>query len=330
MAFNTYYSQYWNSSDAQVGGHMFSTMVHEIGHSLGLGHPHDNAYTLPGVSNYASTGAYGLNQNIYTVMSYNDVGQMLADGTAISPNSLASYGFQTMGALDIAAIQHLYGASSLNTGNNTYIVPSWNGTGTYYQTIWDTSGTDTIQYNGSSSVEIDLRAATLNFADGALAGGAVSKASWVYGGFTIANGVVIENATGGSGADVLTGNAADNVLRGNAGNDVLNGGAGSDTAVYSGASSGVVINLAGGGTAGGDGSDTLISIENTIDSAFNDTLLGSSVANVLQGGAGNDTIDGGSGNDILEGGDGNDQLIGGGGDDILDGGAGNDIIDGGS
>jgi Ca2+-binding RTX toxin-like protein len=50
----------------------------------------------------------------------------------------------------------------------------------------------------------------------------------VRGGYTIANGVVIENASGGSGNDVLIGNASDNVLTGNAGNDTLMGRAGND------------------------------------------------------------------------------------------------------
>ena len=43
-------------------------------------------------------------------------------------------------------------------------------------------------------------------------GGYVSKAAGVYGGFTVARGTVVENATGGDGDDTLWGNAADNVL----------------------------------------------------------------------------------------------------------------------
>ena len=44
----------------------------------------------------------------------------------------------------------------------------------------------------------------------AAAGSPTPSAS--IGGFTIANGVTIENATGGSGNDTLTGNSAANVL----------------------------------------------------------------------------------------------------------------------
>ena len=61
------------------------------------------------------------------------------------------------------------------------------------------------------------------------------------GGFTIAAGVIIENATGGGGNDTLIGNAARNVLRGREGDDQINGyfgadkligGAGRDVFVY--------------------------------------------------------------------------------------------------
>jgi serralysin len=48
------------------------------------------------------------------------------------------------------------------------------------------------------------------------------------GNVSIAKGVTVENAIGGSGNDLLVGNAADNLLKGGAGNDVLYGGAGAD------------------------------------------------------------------------------------------------------
>jgi serralysin len=45
----------------------------------------------------------------------------------------------------------------------------------------------------------------------------------VFGGFTIAHGVAIENALSGSGNDLLIGNAAANMFSGGAGNDTLRG-----------------------------------------------------------------------------------------------------------
>ena len=56
----------------------------------------------------------------------------------------------------------------------------------------------------------------------------MSWARGIQGGFTIANGVVIENAIGAAGDDLLIGNDVANRLDGGAGNDVLAGGAGND------------------------------------------------------------------------------------------------------
>ncbi|MBI5714806.1 MAG: hypothetical protein HZC38_15515, partial [Chloroflexi bacterium] len=59
------------------------------------------------------------------------------------------------------------------------------------------------------------------------------------------------------------------------------------------------------------GSDTLISIENVIGSAFADTLTGSDAANRIEGGAGNDTLTGLNGDDVYVFGDnaGSDTII---------------------
>ena len=51
------------------------------------------------------------------------------------------------------------------------------------------------------------------------------------------------------------------------------------------------------------------SIENAVGGSGNDSITGSTEANVLTGGAGNDTITGGSGNDTLNGGTGTDQAV---------------------
>jgi len=57
-----------------------------------------------------------------------------------------------------------------------------------------------------------------------------------------------------------------------------------------------------------------------------DTLIGSSSADILKGAGGNDSINGGGGNDSLLGGAGSDTLRGGNGHDELSGGAGNDFL----
>ena len=61
-----------------------------------------------------------------------------------------------------------------------------------------------------------------------------------------------------------------------------------------------------------------------------DTLAGSTGAEIVDGLAGNDSLNGLGGNDVLAGGAGNDSLSGGEGDDLLIGDAGNDTLDGGA
>ena len=59
----------------------------------------------------------------------------------------------------------------------------------------------------------------------------MSFAFGVHGGFTVANGVTIENASSGAGKDSLFGNDAANVLTSGDGNDAIDGGAGNDTLI---------------------------------------------------------------------------------------------------
>jgi len=131
-----------------------------------------------------------------------------------------------------------------------------------------------------------------------------------------------DTLTGGDGNDLLYGGAGNDTLNGGAGSDVLNGGAGTDTATYADAGSAVTVNLAitTGQNTGGSGSDTLVSIENLVGSAYNDILTGNTGDNVLAGGAGNDTSIGGTGSDtILFGvGHGQDQAWGGAGGGWVD------------
>src|SRR5262249_29880268 len=98
-------------------------------------------------------------------------------------------------------------------------------------------------------------------------------------------------------------------LMGRGGDDVLDGSGGSDTASYAEASAGVTVDLAVSGPQNtGEGSDTLINIENLTGSAFGDTLKGTSGDNTFVGGAGDDTFSGRGGNDRFDGGDGSDTV----------------------
>ncbi|MGV2978581.1 M10 family metallopeptidase C-terminal domain-containing protein, partial [Roseibium alexandrii] len=198
------------------------------------------------------TGDNELNQQIWTVMSY-------AVGWTGQPRTTLDYGTGsgTM-TFDIAAVQYLYGARAAETGDTTYALPTVNQTGIGWDAIWDTGGTDTISGAGAAtSLTINLAAATL---DGANAGGHVSWVTGIEGGFTIANGVVIENAIGGSGDDSITGNSA---------NNAINGGGGMDSVIYTGDQSGYLVFTGSQGqtmvvdlTPGRDGKDSLTNVEN--------------------------------------------------------------------
>jgi Ca2+-binding RTX toxin-like protein len=232
------------------------------------------------------------------MMSYNDAGTAY-----MAPSTNSDYGFLiTPMAFDIAALQAIYGANNTYaSGNNNYYLPGVNGagTGTGWRCIWDTGGTDWIRYGGSIDATINLNDAPLT---GANAGGYISRVDGINGGFTIANGVRIENAQGGSGDDSITGNEYANTLVGNVGDDTLRGGSGNDD------------------IDGGTGQDTLRGGKG------NDELEGNLGEDVLTGNWGNDTLRGGAGNDRLAGNENTDELRGNGGNDTLDGGDGSDLL----
>ncbi len=341
--------EYWSANALTPGGLGFTTLLHEMGHALGLAHPHDNSGNseiMQGVlAPFNSLGTYLLNQGVFTVMTYNPGLAQSLQAPLVTGNPA------TPMALDIGLLQQKYGANTnYNNSDTVYTLPNTNAVGTSYSTIWDTGGVDTIVSTFNGSATIDLRPASLLNAQGG--GGYISSNSNIYGGFTIAAGVVIENARGGSGADEIIGNHVaneilgmdgDDLLTGHDGNDWLEGGAGydrllggdgndtllggngvdifiggngTDTIVYNRGTIGVEVNLVGnygrGGEAEGDAFD---SIEDIVGSNFGDQLTGSAANNFIFGVAGDDRLWGDAGDDIL---------IGGAGADILTGGAGVD------
>jgi trimeric autotransporter adhesin len=321
-------------STSNPGKYAFQTLVHELGHALGLNHPHADILGdphFPGVFDAFQSGDNGLNANLYTVMSYNDYRPIPTTAAEQITQILSGNVIGPM-AFDIAAIQQMYGANATyHTGNDVYHLESMMGTTTLWQCIWDAGGTDTIDYLGVSAVSIDLRAATLLNEPGG--GGFLSvRIGNNAGGYTIANGVVIENATGGIGNDILTGNAASNVLSGNSGADVLDGGAGVDF-LYGGAGNDTYIVhdvledlVFESNVLGERGIDTVISesawyllganVENLVLSGpLAITGFGNNLDNRIQGNELDNRLEGGGGNDILDGGDGTDTLVGGQGND---------------
>lgn len=319
-----------------LDGYAFQTYIHEIGHALGLGHAGD----YNGEASYASDATYLNDSWAVSVMSYFDQ----TENSYFAGEGFTFAGVVTPMTADIIAMSRLYGLSTTTRlGDTTYGFNSNAGRAVYdaaqYRdiayTIIDNGGLDTLDYSQYTGTQrINLNSETFSSVLGEV------------GNVSIAVGTVIENAIGGSGADVIIGNAAANTIQGrngddqidgNLGEDVLRGGSGADT-LRGGLNNDILYgdegtdNLSGsngydslfGGTgadrlAGGNGNDQLDG------GADNDVLDGNLGDDVLWGGAGNDILRGGDGADTLRGDDGDDQLLGGEGNDRVFGGQGNDV-----
>lgn len=227
-----------------AGTYGFLTLLHEIGHAIGLKHP--------GNYNAGGGGAAGPylppseDSYQYTVMSYNKHPSLGYSGLATGP-----------GLYDIAAAQYLYGANTgTRTGNDTYAFNSTSAA--VSRSIWDAGGTDTIDAGAqiTDSVISLVAGSFSSIGPNGSGGRAVNNIS-------IASDVVIENAVAGRGNDMLIGNHANNVFTGGAGNDTIYGGVGTDTAVFSGSKLGYSWSKVGDAAtiSGADGTDSLHGVE---------------------------------------------------------------------
>jgi serralysin len=211
------------NADFQVGTENFNTLLHEIGHAIGLDHPFessgDNAAVLTGAENSTR----------YTLMSYTEYSGAgnRAEGNGYYVNVQPS----TPMLYDIQAIQYLYGKNmTVRTGNDTYRFSTSIGE---LKTIWDAGGVDTFDLSDQVyPQQINLNAGQFSSLGVKQQFDTITGAA--QNNIAIAYGVLIENAVGGGGNDTLIGNAANNVLKGGLGNDNLSGGAGTDTAIYQG------------------------------------------------------------------------------------------------
>jgi len=335
------------------GTYAFSTVMHEIGHGLGLKHGHEGPTPLP----------YDHDSNEYSVMTYRSYVGSPGDYYTIASGS----GPQTLMLSDIAAIQTMYGANyAHNAGNTVY---TWSPTtgemfvdgvgqgasnaNKVFMTVWDGGGTDTYDFsNYTTDLNVDLRpgewtttaaAQLAKLGNDADLGGT----QWARG--NIANAwlfednpaSLIENAIGGSGNDLIMGNEANNTIIGGEGDNRLWGELGNDI-IYSGSGADRLgggsgdDELHGGGGAdiawGNDGTDQLYGDDGDDQlwgGADDDLVWGGEGADRLGGQAGDDQIWGEAGSDTVWGDQGNDHLYGGIGDDFLWGWTGNDTISGG-
>jgi serralysin len=227
----------------EKGNYAWFTIAHELGHAMGLKHPHT-------VINSFGKMPVDRDSLEYSVMSYHS-----HVGATDPYYTNEQWGYpQSLMMYDIAALQTAYGANySTNAGDTTY---SWSavtgemfiddegqgapGGNRVFLTIWDGGGIDTYDFsNYATDLDVNLQPGQwttassdqlANLGNGHFAAGNIANALQYQGN----PASLIENVIGGSGDDAIAGNAADNLFAGGAGNDVLDGRSGVDTVVFSG------------------------------------------------------------------------------------------------
>ena len=315
------------------GSWQWYTMIHEIGHALGLAHPHEGAAITP----------LEMDGIEYTVMSYSAVTGAASGLTA------ETFGYaQTWMMLDIAALQAMYGADF--TPNDGEVIYSWTpdsgntyvngevaiepGANRIFATIWDGGGNVTYDLSAySTGVQIDMRPGeSSTFSEVQLANlGQGEKASGnIYNGLLYNDDPrsLIHKAIGGSGDDHITSNDADNIIFAGAGDDtvILHGG---DNITWAGAGDDRVV-IEGNGdnrVGGGTGDDTIV-----VNGHGANTLYGGADDDVIRlHGHGDNVTWGGPGEDlIVVHGDGDNRIgAGGGGDTVQIWGDGDNTVFGG-
>lgn len=223
-----------------LGSDLYNTLLHELGHSLGLHHsfeqvPGDNDNIRPGVES-----------GDWTMMSYNRPTSWKGNLDVNDPQyDPFSGGNITPQLFDHLALSTLYGYNTEFNKEDTVYRYSANEHAQYAETIHDPGGHDRLNFfNYTVDSTIDLREGRHS----SIAGGINN--------YNIAWGTTIEDAVGGSGNDTIIGNEVDNRLIGGDGDDTISGmggrdvafgRAGNDTYRYTLGDDTLIINEQGGG-----------------------------------------------------------------------------------
>lgn len=239
------------------GTQNYLTLLHEVGHALGLKHPHDTG--MAGVEGWPSSPVVleFIGDNTLTsestrsmVMAYTEIaGVICINGQSY----YADFAPTTPMRWDIAAAQYLYGVNTAHNADNTSY--SFSMSGQYHQTLYDAGGEDTITIVGSDAAYVSLVPGSWSKIGAPITYSMRSEDLSVINSapdytnpetIFIFDTVVIENVVGGSGNDTIIGNAYTNRIEGAAGNDSVDGGGGVDIAAFECSLSEAAVSFASG------------------------------------------------------------------------------------
>lgn len=240
------------TSFSLLGGYGISTIMHEMGHVLGLGH----AGPYNGTVNAATQQLDATDNRLYSIMSYitpwNTSAAYYNDYTVTGTNWGSSYSSTTPQQLDILAIQQLYGTSTGSTlttaqtfGFNTTLAAS-DPIRMFFDFTINTNPVVTI-YDSAAGNTLDLSGFSLGSTIN-LNPGTFSSVAGMTNNLAIAYNTDIDTVIGGAGNDVFIAGADA---------DTFFGGGGSDKVIFPLARSSYTV-VTNGGTA--DVTDTTTGI----------------------------------------------------------------------
>lgn len=252
-------ASYGAGQSLDPGTYGYLVLLHEIGHTLGLKHPHEGFPRLAAVHD----------NWINTVMSYTQPGA--------TPTSL--------GRFDVEAVGFLYGDEASQ--------PAWAGNARY------DAATNSLVVVGDGRADLiwgtpDRRMSAFggDGNDTLLGGTGAERLDGGPGNDSIVGGGGADTLLGGDGADSLTASSGGNYADGGAGDDVITGSYGADTLI--GGDGNDRINAGETYFFG-----SVVISDRLYGGNGNDTLVGSYGADWLAGGAGINTVSGSYGVDTL-------------------------------